>query len=51
MGKEKLWKKLLFIQMELVQAILVHGGWGSILIYKETKKEISGGESSGRGIR
>lgn len=26
--------------------ILVHGGWGSILIYKDQKKEISGGSKN-----
>jgi ribonuclease HI len=32
--------------MEHVQVIQVHGGWGSILMYKNSKKEISGGEKN-----
>lgn len=32
--------------MELVQVIPVHGGWGAILMYKDNKKEISGGEKN-----
>lgn len=30
--------------MELVLEILDHGGWGAVLIYGETKKEISGAQ-------
>ena len=41
-----LWKKLLYIQMELVLVILVHGGWGSILMFNDYKKEISGGNAN-----
>jgi ribonuclease HI len=32
--------------MEHVQVTRVHGGWGSILMYKNSKKEISGGEKN-----
>lgn len=39
-----LWKKLLYIQMELALEIRDLGGWGTILMYQEHKKEISGGK-------
>lgn len=32
--------------MELALAILDHGGWGAVLIYGETKKEISGAKEN-----
>ena len=39
-----LWKKLLFILMVHVQETLAHGGWGTILMCDDVKKEISGGK-------
>ncbi len=38
-----IWTKLLFTQTELAHGNPGPGGWGSILIYNENKKEISGG--------
>ena len=35
---------LIYILMERAQVILAHGGYGAILMYKENKKEISGGK-------
>lgn len=35
---------LIYILMERAQVIRVHGGYGAILMYKENKKEISGGK-------
>ena len=29
-----------------VLEILVHGGWGAVLLYKENRKEISGGSKN-----
>ena len=40
----KKWKKLQYIQMEPVLGNPGPGGWGSVLMYKGTKKEISGSE-------
>ena len=43
---EVIWIKLLFIQTELALGNPGPGGWGSILIFNETKKEISGGKDN-----
>lgn len=46
MKRGKLWKKLFCIQMGHVHGNPGPGGWGAILIYKDAKKEISGGEDN-----
>jgi len=40
---EETWKKLSYIPMEHVHGNPGPGGWGTILMYKDKKKEISGG--------
>ena len=42
----KRWKKLQYIQMELVLGNPGPGGWGAVLLYKGHRKEISGGSHS-----
>lgn len=46
MFKEIIWILLIFIQMAPALEIQVLGGYGAILMFKDVKKEISGGEKN-----